>query len=141
MIIISIFITTAESVEYFRVPTSYNISHSIINNSITNKKEHLYLVTDLHPSILVLEWASNGIFTLELLLRMYACPSRCHFFASLLNWVDIVCVSSVWVVLVLHFFPAGPAFKMMTVYRMFLGLRSLRVVRLFRYARVLASST
>ncbi len=127
LILLSIFITTAESVDLFRVPSGYNVS----TNETDNIKEILFWSTDLHPTLVILEWFSNAIFTLELLLRMYACPSRWLFFTSTLNWVDIVCIVSVYITLLMPYSP-WESFRVMVVYRMFLGLRSLRVIRLFR---------
>ena len=50
------------------------------------------VLSDMTRQVYLFEQAVLGVFTLELLLRFYATPSRTGFFKRAVNWVDILAV-------------------------------------------------
>jgi len=81
--------------------------------------------TLLHFVFFCIETTCIAFFTLEFILRAFACPQFIIFVKNVLNWVDFISILPYYIGLI---FPGGIA-------HIFVVLRVLRVVRVLRLAR------
>lgn len=79
----------------------------------------------LHFVFFCIETTCIAFFTLEFILRAFACPQFIIFIKNILNWVDFISILPYYIGLI---FPGGIA-------HIFVVLRVLRVVRVLRLAR------
>ena len=69
-----------------------------------------------------LELSFNAWFTIEYLVRLFTSPNKYHFFASLLNFIDLMAIAPFYITLLLNKSEASSV----------AALRILRIVRVFR---------
>ncbi|VDM17664.1 unnamed protein product [Hydatigera taeniaeformis] len=89
-----------------------------------------------NPYLKVVEFICIAWFTLEYLIRLWACPNRCRFFKDSLNTIDLIAIFPFYVHLIIvevasrnKFKPLGSVRKVVQMFRI------LRIVRIFKLAR------
>ncbi|EUB58327.1 Potassium voltage-gated channel protein Shab [Echinococcus granulosus] len=89
-----------------------------------------------NPYLKIVEFVCIAWFTLEYLIRLWACPNRCHFFKDSLNTIDLIAIIPFYVHLIIvevasrnKFKPLGSVRKVVQMFRI------LRIVRIFKLAR------
>lgn len=132
---ISIMVVAMETHPVFRVSAPEDELDE--NANFTNPKRRMFYETDLHPALYYMDSTCTLVFFTELTLRLICSPSKCKFFKSAFNIIDIFCVLPMTIVLLLQWttpdFWSGSHFYLMISY---LSLASvLRVFRLFKLAR------
>ncbi len=132
VILISVFALVVDTHKDFRVDAGNRVRQS----NETNPKMILLETTDSHKVILMIEAVTTFIFSVELILRLTVCPSKCKFISSLFNWTDLVCIVAEWVILVVitqtNYWENDTYWL---TYRVCSILRVFRMLRLFRLAR------
>ncbi|KAL5102943.1 Potassium voltage-gated channel protein Shab [Taenia crassiceps] len=89
-----------------------------------------------NPYLKIVEFICIAWFTLEYLIRLWACPNRCRFFKDSLNTIDLIAIFPFYVHLIIvevasrnKFKPLGSVRKVVQMFRI------LRIVRIFKLAR------
>lgn len=75
-----------------------------------------------------LEYFYCAFFTIELILRLFCCPSRTRYFKSMMTWIDIISTAQFYI----SFATATDTFDILFITRL------LRVFRLFRFFKNLS---
>lgn len=70
----------------------------------------------------LLELSFNAWFTIEYLVRLFTSPNKYHFFASILNFIDLIAIAPFYITLLLNKSESSSV----------AALRILRIVRVFR---------
>ena len=111
VIVLAITISIAETVPSIKEEKDYT-------NSTNNAAEAVW--TD--DTWFLLELSFNAWFTIEYLVRLFTSPNKYHFFASLLNFIDLIAIAPFYITLLLDKSESNSV----------AALRILRVVRVFR---------
>ena len=101
--------------------------------------------TDLHPALEYIDYFCLMMFTLELLLRFFSCPSKLRFFLNVYNVIDAACIIPDLVVTLLRFILPGfwylkdsyLFFTYISVASVFRVFRLLKLVSHYRVLRLL----
>lgn len=108
-----------------------------LHSNISSAKLRLFWNTSPHPALGALDFACNGILTLEFTLRFLTCPSKKAFCLNLLNIIDFISCAGIWIFLSVEIFHEafeyGPVWIMSCVFGLLYSFRLLRVLRLARY--------
>lgn len=114
----------------FRVPVAKVPDLDLRN--VTNPKLLLYLTTDPHVSLQVLDYFCTCVFTLELISRSFVWPGKIDFFRRFFNIVDTLAVIPCFVLAVIHL--VEPLFWTEHIY---LGHMILSIASVFKSIRIL----
>lgn len=89
-----------------------------------------------NPYLKIVEFICIAWFTLEYLIRLWACPSRCRFFKDTLNTIDLVAIFPFYIHLIIMEVASRNKFKHLgSVRKVVQMFRILRIVRIFKLAR------
>jgi hypothetical protein len=119
----------------FRIP---RLPEDLVSSeNYTNPKRQMFYDTELHPALYYMDSICTLAFFVELILRLICSPSKCLFFKSAFNIIDIFCVVPMTIVLFVQWIKPdiweSSHFYLLISY---LSLASvLRVFRLFKLAR------
>jgi hypothetical protein len=143
-VLMSVIVLVLETHRDFRVPFDDGSSESgewrtsvmEFGTNVTNHKLVMYLTSDVHVVLFVMDIICNVIFTVDLTLRFVSCPKRKAFCKHILNILDFVSVLTVWIGTIIELSPGlhgdQTAF---TILQAVTILYSLRVARFFRLCR------
>ena len=128
-----------ETHPWFRVST---VESANISTNYSSDKVRLYAETRLHPALNYLDGVCIFVFTIELVLRFIACPSKVAFFKSGYNLIDVFCVIPMLCFYIIQhidntiFLDKSGNGRSLVIVMIYLSLSSvLRVFRLFKLAR------
>lgn len=88
---------------------------------------------DIHSTWFLSELSFNAWFTFEYLVRLVTCPSKCKFFTSLLNFIDLAAIVPFYIMLLLD----SSKTTSVSVLRILRIVRVLRIFKLSRYSKSL----
>ncbi|VDD82206.1 unnamed protein product [Mesocestoides corti] len=89
-----------------------------------------------NPYLKIVEFICITWFTLEYLIRLWACPNRCRFFKDTLNTIDFIAIFPFYVHLIIIEVASRNEFKRLgSVRKLVQMFRILRIVRIFKLAR------
>ncbi|KAM7533893.1 hypothetical protein Aperf_G00000111682 [Anoplocephala perfoliata] len=89
-----------------------------------------------NPYLKIVEFICIGWFTLEYLIRLWACPNRCRFFKDTLNTIDLIAIFPFYIHLIIMEVASRNKFRLLgSVRKVVQMFRILRIVRIFKLAR------
>lgn len=89
-----------------------------------------------NPYLKIVEFICIAWFTLEYLIRLWACPNRCRFFKDTLNTIDLIAIFPFYIHLIIMEVASRNKFKLLgSVRKVVQMFRILRIVRIFKLAR------
>ena len=137
LILISIAEVAMETHPIFREQRENSSEITAHLNNGTSEKLMMYYETEPHSSLLMVDGICVIIFSVELALRIIACPSKIKFMKSFYNIIDIFCVVPFLITFIIGLIDSTFwLHKQFAVVLGYLGLTCvLRVFRLFKLAR------
>lgn len=111
VIVLAITVSIAETVPTIKDKKSYTNSTDAAEEDVWSEDPWF-----------LLELTFNAWFTIEYLVRLFTSPNKCHFFTSILNFIDLIAIAPFYITLLLDNAEASSV----------AALRILRVVRVFR---------
>ncbi|VDO11291.1 unnamed protein product [Rodentolepis nana] len=89
-----------------------------------------------NPYLKIVEFICIAWFTLEYLIRLWACPKKCRFFKDTLNTIDLIAIFPFYIHLIIMEVASRNKFKLLgSVRKVVQMFRILRIVRIFKLAR------
>ncbi|XP_067670166.1 potassium voltage-gated channel protein Shaw-like [Haliotis asinina] len=143
-IIASAIIYCVETVPEARVPRERNgkqrIGQTMLERLVKDKdniKLKMIIESEAHPIMYYIDIVCLSVFTVELIIHFITYPKKVRFFRKFLNWIDIITVSMGWVVFFMEKgFKEGILVLSLELYIAYLTLKSLYILRLFRFFRL-----
>ncbi|XP_069134486.1 potassium voltage-gated channel protein Shaw-like [Argopecten irradians] len=132
--IVSILVYALETLEICRVDRH---GSKMLDSNSSSIKLRLLWNTAPHPVLILLDFATNSILSLELALRIFTCPCIKRFWKSPMNIIDLLSCTGVWLCLAFsEMQPSlsyGPLWIMSCMFGFLYSIRILRLLRMFRF--------
>lgn len=145
-VVLSIAIFCLETYHWFRVPipgaqthnaSTYENYFSAVGDQCIRKKveqgRYSLSNTEPHPAMAYLDYLCAAYFTIEFFVRLFFAPSKCKFAKGPLNIIDFLClVPHLTTVIMKLVDPYGSSKDTSNLFRAFLALRTVRILRVFK---------
>lgn len=124
VIVLAITVSIVETIPSTKPKKSYGNATNLTTQDVS---------TDMDSTWFLLELSFNAWFTIEYLVRLFSAPNKCHFFTSLLNFIDLAAITPFYIMLVLNKSETGSV----AVLRILRVVRVFRIFKLSRYSKSL----
>ncbi|PAA75403.1 hypothetical protein BOX15_Mlig002764g1 [Macrostomum lignano] len=150
LVVISIVCFVAETYEGFRVPIGNASKVPAANcampcgsyvdpQHVPGTLNYNYDETEPHPVLINIDYALYALFVIEFIVRVFFAPSFRAYFTDFLNWIDIICVLTHTVSVVMNSLESldysSPLVKTAMNLRLLRGLRIVRILRIFKLVK------
>ena len=145
-VVLSIAIFCLETYHWFRVPIPGAVAHnaSTYENYFSavgdqcirqriEKGKYSFANTEPHEAMTYLDYVCAAFFTIEFLTRLFFSPNKLKFAKGPLNIIDFLClVPHLTAVIMNSVDPYGSSKNTSNLFRAFLALRTVRILRVFK---------
>lgn len=145
-VVLSIAIFCLETYHWFRVPIPGAVPHnsstyenyfSAVGDQCIRKKKdqgrYSFTNTEPHEAMTYLDYVCAAFFTIEFVSRLFFSPSKWKFAKGPLNIIDFLClVPHLTAVIMNSVDPYGSSKHTSNLFRAFLALRTVRILRVFK---------